>query len=166
MTIDELLSGTTVFLDANTLIYHFTGDSTFGPACTRLIERIEQHDVVGYTSAAVMSDVAHRMMTIEAMQRFSWPIAGLAARLRRHHSEIANLTVFQQAVEEIPQLGIQVLGSTLDMVRRAAQLSRQYELLSGDALVVAAMQASGLTLLASGDGDFDRVSWITRYAPD
>lgn len=164
MTLDQIPAGTAVFLDANTLIYHFTGELTYGPACTRLIERIEQRAVVGYTSIGVMSDLAHRMMTIEAMQRFGWPIAGLAARLRRHHSEIANLAVFQQTVEEVPQLGIQVLGATLDMVLTAAKLSHQCELLSGDALIVAVMQANGLTHLASGDSDFDRVSWITRFA--
>jgi len=37
-------------------------------------------------------------------------------------------------------------------------------LLSGDALVAAVMQHHGLTLLASGDADFDRVPWITRHA--
>ena len=30
---------------------------------------------------------------------------------------------------------------------------------------MAAMQAGGLTHLASNDADFDRVPWITRYAP-
>jgi predicted nucleic acid-binding protein len=51
------------------------------------------------------------------------------------------------------------------MVLAAARLSRQYELLSGDALIVAVMQANGLTQLASNDADFDRVAWITRFAP-
>jgi predicted nucleic acid-binding protein len=50
-------------------------------------------------------------------------------------------------------------------VLQAAQLSRTYELLTGDALIVAVMQANGLTNLASLDPDFDRVPAITRYAP-
>jgi predicted nucleic acid-binding protein len=32
-------------------------------------------------------------------------------------------------------------------------------------LIVAAMQANGLTHLATNDADFDRVPGITRYAP-
>jgi predicted nucleic acid-binding protein len=51
------------------------------------------------------------------------------------------------------------------MVEAATLLSQQHELLTGDALVVAAMRQQGLTALASGDGDFDRVPGITRYAP-
>ena len=40
-------------------------------------------------------------------------------------------------------------------------VSQQYELLMGDSLIVAVMQAHGLTNLASNDADFDRVSWLT-----
>jgi predicted nucleic acid-binding protein len=44
-------------------------------------------------------------------------------------------------------------------------ISKQRELLVGDALIVAAMQANGLTNLASNDADFDRVPGLTHYAP-
>jgi len=165
MTFDQVPSGTQIFLDANGLIYHFTAHATYGPACTHLIERIEQQDLQAFTSTHVLSDAAHRMMTIEAMQRFGWPIAGLAARLRKHRAEIPKLTLFEQAIAEVPQLGIHVWNVRLDMVLMAARLSRQYELLSGDALIVAMMQANGLERLASNDADFDRVPWIKRFAP-
>ncbi len=38
-------------------------------------------------------------------------------------------------------------------------------LLSNDALIVAVMQANGLSKLASSDQDFDRIPWLTRYEP-
>jgi hypothetical protein len=34
MTFADLLSGAAVFLDANTLIYHFANHPQYGPACT------------------------------------------------------------------------------------------------------------------------------------
>jgi predicted nucleic acid-binding protein len=37
--------------------------------------------------------------------------------------------------------------------------------LTDDALMVAVMQANGLTSLASLDTDFNRVPGLTRYAP-
>jgi predicted nucleic acid-binding protein len=165
MSFDQILNGTDVFIDANTLIYHFTTEPTYGAACTRLVERIELGELRGFTSTHVLSDAAHRMMTIEAMNLFGWPIAGLAARLRKHHAEISKLTFFQQAIEQVPPLGIQVYDVRLDLVLTGAKLSRQYELLSGDALIAAVMQSAGLTQLASNDADFDRVPWITRYGP-
>jgi predicted nucleic acid-binding protein len=51
------------------------------------------------------------------------------------------------------------------LVTAAASISQQHELLSGDALIIAVMQAQGLTDLASHDSDFDRMPRITRYAP-
>jgi predicted nucleic acid-binding protein len=165
MTFDQIPVGTDVFLDANTLIYHFTAEPSFGAACTRLVERIEQGDLRGFTSADVLSDTAHRMMTIEAMQCFGWPMTGLAARLRKQHAEIAKLDQFRQAIEKVPQLRIQVWNTTLDLVLSAAKLSRQHGLLSADALILAAMQFHGLTTIATHDADFDRVPGLKRYAP-
>jgi predicted nucleic acid-binding protein len=51
------------------------------------------------------------------------------------------------------------------LILSATRISRQHELLTGDALIVAAMQAHGLTAIASNDADFDRVSTLVRYTP-
>ena len=153
------------FLDANSLVYHFAADQRFGPACTSLVKRIERKEILAFCSTHVVSDVAHRLMTVEAVLAFGWPIAGIAQRLRRHHAEIAKLTRFRDALAEVPLLGIQVLPVAWPDLSLAASLSQQHELLSGDALIVAVMQHHGLTGLASNDADFDRVSGITRYSP-
>jgi predicted nucleic acid-binding protein len=165
MTFDDLVGPADLFVDANTFIYHFTSDPKWGAACTRLLERIELQELRGFTATHVMADVAHRLMTIEAMDLLGWPATRLAARLRKHHAEIPKLTVYLQALVKIAQIGIQVLPVLEHHVIQASQLSRGHELLTGDALIVAVMQTSGLTKLASNDGDFDRVPGITRYAP-
>jgi predicted nucleic acid-binding protein len=54
---------------------------------------------------------------------------------------------------------------TDQLVLAATNCSQQFELLTVDALVVAAMRQQGLTKLASEDADFDRVPGLTRYAP-
>jgi predicted nucleic acid-binding protein len=165
MTFASVPSGAAIFLDANTLVYHFANHPTYGFACTQLIKRVELGDLKGFTSAHVLADVAHRPMTLEAIQLKGWPPAGIAARLRRHHVEIPNLSVYRDAIARVPLLGIQVLAHTQPLVEMATSLSQQHELLTGDALVVATMGQHGLTNLASEDADFDRVPGITRYAP-
>jgi predicted nucleic acid-binding protein len=59
MTFAQLPAGATVFLDANTLVYHFAGDPTYGSACTQLLKRVEQQQVAGFTTIHVLADVAH-----------------------------------------------------------------------------------------------------------
>ena len=134
-------------------------------------------------------------MTLEVIKLKGWPQTRVAARLRKQHREIPALSLYRQAIASIPLLGIGVLPITHPEVETATQLSQQYELLTGDALIVAVMRQHGLsrtsnilsqkcrtfrvfshtplkellsfylTNLASADDDFDRVPGITRYAP-
>jgi predicted nucleic acid-binding protein len=165
MTFASIPAGAAVFLDANTLIYHFTNDAQYGAACTQLIKRIELQQLQGFASAHVLGDVAHRLMTLEAVRLPGWTYRGIVTRLRKRHTEIPKLSVFRQAIASIPQLRIQVLPITFSLVESATVLSQRHELLTGDALVVAVMQDHGLSNVASIDDDFDRVPGITRYGP-
>ncbi len=67
MTFASIPPGTALFLDANTLIYHFTNDAKYGAACTQLLKRVEFQQLPGFTSAHVLGDVTHRLMTLEAI---------------------------------------------------------------------------------------------------
>jgi predicted nucleic acid-binding protein len=165
MTFEDLLAGQAVFVDANPFIYYFASDPLFGPACDRLLRRIENREILGFTSAHVLSEVAHRLMTLEANQTFNWPMAGISRRLKRHPAQVQALGRHRQALDEIALVGVQVLPVTGPQVSLAADLSRQHGLLSSDALIVVVMREHGLTLLASSDSDFDRVPGITRYSP-
>jgi predicted nucleic acid-binding protein len=165
MSFGNLQTGDAVFLDANILIYHFTNHPQYGMACTLLIERIERKELRGFTSAHCLADVTHRLMTLEAKSKLNWPDSRLAARLKKYHAEIPSLRHYQQATAKVGQLGIRVLPVVENHILTANALSQQFELLTGDALIIALMQQHGLTNLASEDADFDRVPGITRYAP-
>jgi hypothetical protein len=69
-----------------------------------LLQRIQNQEIAGHTSAAIVSDVAHRLMTIEAMGRLGWPASGLAARLKKHRAEVSKLHLYQQATTKVGQL--------------------------------------------------------------
>ena len=69
----DLPAGATVFLDASVFIHHFEPNALYGPPATEFLERVENQEIVGVTTTHVLSEVAHRLMTIEAMQAFGWP---------------------------------------------------------------------------------------------
>jgi predicted nucleic acid-binding protein len=165
MNFAAIPAGTSVFVDANVFVYSYAGDPIYGNACTDLRERIELKQLQGFVSTHVFSEIAHRLMTLEACQTLGWPYAGIARRLRRHPSEIQKLQRFRKALDDIVAIGIHVLPTHDQDVLVAGNLSLQHGLLSGDALVIALMQSRGLLHLASNDGDFDRVPGITRYSP-
>lgn len=165
MTFADIQVGSKVFLDANVFVYHFVPDPVLGPACRDLLDRISRRDVSGFTSSHVLTNVAHRLMTIEAAAKFGWPMTGIAYRLQQNSADLQTLRDFRQSVEEVPTFGVQVLPVELPHVLSAAALSQQHGLLSGDGLIVAVMQSHSLTQLASHDIDFERVPGINRYAP-
>jgi predicted nucleic acid-binding protein len=161
----DLPAGATVFVDASVFIHHFEPNALFGPAATDLLERIENQEINGVTATHIVSEVAHRLMTIEAMQAFGWRSGGIALRLRNHPIQVQTLKRFRQAVQEIPLFGIRILTIDPTWLDPAAELSQQTGLLHNDALVIAVMRAHSLINLASADPDFDRVPGITRYGP-
>lgn len=165
MKFQDIPVGTDVFIDANPFIYYFGPDPRLGPDCERLLERIENQEIRGFTSAQVLSDVAHRLMTLEARAVFKWPMAGIVKKLRSHPSDVRRLSRYRQAIDEIALVGVQVVPVTGGLVSLAADVSTHTGLLSSDALIVAIMRHHGIAHLASRDADFDSVSGITRYSP-
>ena len=83
MTFVDLLPGQSVFLDANTLVYHFQPHPVFGPVCHQLVARIEQQDLAGFTSTHILSEVSHRLMMIEASALPGWSPTKVKQRLQR-----------------------------------------------------------------------------------
>jgi predicted nucleic acid-binding protein len=165
MTFDDIPAGSAVFVDANPFIYYFEPHPVFGPACRQLFQRIENNELQGFTSTQVLADVVHRVMTQEAASLLGRPMTGIANWLKGHPAEIQRLSRHRLAVDDSALMGIQILPMTAPLVSLAADLSRQFGLLTNDALVISVMQGQGLTLLASHDADFDRVPGVTRYAP-
>jgi predicted nucleic acid-binding protein len=165
MTFDDLAFGDSLFVDANPLVYYFAGDPAFGAACRRLVQRIETQDLLGFTSTHVLGEVAHRLMILEAVRWPGWAAGKVKKRLRQQPGALQNLTRFRTATETILQSRLQVLTIAPSLLGAAAAVSQQHGLLTNDALTLAWMQAHGLTRIASGDTDFDRVLGLTRYAP-
>lgn len=165
VTFDSIPAGSAVFIDANCLIYEATAHPVYGPACQRLLERIENKEIAGFTSAQVLCEMSHRLMTIEAASLLSRPLAGITNWLRRHASEITRLTDHRKAIDGLAAIPVTVLPVSGAHVSRAADTSVAHGLLTNDALVVVVMNDNGLAILASLDSDFDKVPGIVRYAP-
>ena len=89
-----------------------------------MFQRIENQELAAYTSTHVLSEVAHHLMTLEASTRFGWT-SKVVQRLKQQPMTIQQLSAFRQAVEKVPQLGIQVLTVPTDLIATAAALSQQ-----------------------------------------
>lgn len=100
---NQLSTGDSVFLDANTLVYHYQPHPIHGQACSQLLSRIEQQDLQGYTATHVLSELGHRLMMVEASSLSGWTAGKIKLRLRQHPAALANLTQFRRAIEALLQ---------------------------------------------------------------
>lgn len=149
MTYDNLADGSTVFADANAFVYRHGTDPLLVGASVKLLQRAERGDIAAFTSTHVLSEVAHRLMLLEAAIVGARQPVGMLRYLRRHPNLIQNLAHFRQSVEDVIHSSIRVLPITTALISDAMQISQRH----------------GLTNLASHDADFDRVSGLTRFAP-
>ena len=106
MTFADIPSGAAVFIDANSIIYHFISEPTYGAASTKLLERLEFNDIEGWITPHILAEASHRLMTLEACSLFGWPYQGIASRLQKHPQHFARLTRFRQALHDINRLGL------------------------------------------------------------
>lgn len=163
MTIDRVPKGSRIFLDSTIFIYHFTGTSA---ACRHLLERAESGDIKAVTSVVVVAEVAHRLMTIEAVTAGAVAGKDVVKKLRGRPEVVRALPIYSEQVERIPLMGVDVRPLDLGTLIQSADVRRQYGLLVNDSLVVAAAREARADGIASADADFRRVTGLKVYWPD
>lgn len=160
----DMPEGVTSFVDANILVYHFVELGEISAACRAFLEKVAGLRVVGVSTAACLADAVHRVMCIEAQERFNLGGGG-ATWLQRHPKHIGELSAFREAARQLDTIHLRLLPTDSRVILDAADLSRQYGLLTNDAIIVALMRRHGLTHLATNDDDFDAISGLTIWKP-
>src|SRR5436309_9834949 len=161
-TLDQIPEGQRVFIDASIFIYHFTGAS---PDCQDLLEDCERGRIAGFTSVAALTEVAHRLMTIEAVTKGLVSPGNVVRKLREKPAIVRELHAYQDQTEMIPLMGIAVLDLDLEILSLAAGVRYRYGLLVNDSLLAATAISQGITAMASADSDFERVEVLTLFRP-
>jgi len=158
----ELAAEQTIFIDANIFIYHFTGLSQ---ECSGFLVRCEHGDLWGVTGIHVLLEVLHRLMMVEAVNKGLITPGNVAKKLREKPDVVKQLIDYQIQTEAILEMGIDVVGLTPDHLKASLRYRRRAGLLVNNSLTVAAMEAEGISNLATADPDFARVEAIQVYRP-
>jgi len=69
-------------VDANIFTYAAQPHPKWGRPCLDFLQRIENQELLGFSSTHILAEVSQRMMTIEASALFGWSSAGIGNRLR------------------------------------------------------------------------------------
>jgi len=162
LTLDEISSGERVFVDATVFVYHYAGAS---PACRRLLERCERGDIKATTSAAALAEVSHRLMMMEAVSLGLVSTGNVAKKLRKKPGAVKKLHTYEDIVQRIPLMRVEVLSLDLKTLANASTLSAQYGLMVNDSIMASAAVTAGIEIIATADRDFRRVSELSVAVP-
>lgn len=162
MTLSEIAAGSSVFIDANILIYHFADRSR---ECTSFLVRIAARELLGYVGPAMVLEVAHRLMVYEALELGVTTAPNPAARLSRNRQAVKQLSRYYFSILRLPEMGIEVLSLPEDFMQASQEFRQTHGLMVNDSLVPMHMRSAGLSILASADTAFDGLPGIRRFAP-
>ena len=165
MSLHEIPPGTEIFIDANIFVYHFAGPTPLTSACSAFLRRIENRDLIGFTSLTVVAEVLHRLMIIEATEKLQIETQRAVRYLKQHPTEATKLTEHLTVTEKIPAIGIHLLVPTLDDLLTSQEFKMASGCLTNDAINLAVMKRHRLTHIATNDPDFIRVASLRVWRP-
>ena len=162
MKLEEIASGARVFVDAPIFVYHFTGVSA---ECRAFLTRCESAELDALTSSLVLAEVAHRLMIIEAVAAGLVSPGNVVTKLRENPDLVRRLGKYQEQVERIPLMSIDVVAVEAGTLLRSGEVRSRYGLLVNDSLVVTSALDHGAQALATSDRDFAAVTELRWHSP-
>ena len=164
MRLQEIADDARVFVDSNIFIYHFSNFERFADSCLSFLQRVEDGKISGYTSTIVLAEVLHRLMVIEASKKFNVQPKNVVKYLKEHPDKASSLTEHPKSLDSIEKIGITILPVTAHDLRVSMAFKKQ-GLLTIDAINVSVMKNNDLTTIASDDGDYDSIGFLTQFSP-
>lgn len=162
MRFEELKPGTTIFIDANIFIYHFTGISE---ECSSLLERCEGEEILGFTTTNILLEVIYRLMMLEALARGLVTTGNVAKKLKSKPEIVKQLTVYANQAQKIPEMNINIIPITQELCYQAVAWQQKYGLMTNDSILLAACRQQDCIFLASNDRAFSQVENLILLQP-
>ncbi|HQU32179.1 MAG: PIN domain-containing protein [Planctomycetia bacterium] len=162
MKLNDLKAGENVFIDANIFIYNFGAQSA---ECRELLLRCAKKELTGYTSTLIISEVLHRLMVAEALQKGFINEKNPVKQLKEKQEIIKKLSTYNHDMEKILEMNIKIIELTKELIRKSVKTREKEGLLTNDSILLATMKELGLLNLATNDDDFDRIKSIHIYKP-
>jgi predicted nucleic acid-binding protein len=161
--LDEFVEGR-IYVEANVFLFTALADARYGPSALRFLERASGDEIELLTSTLTIDEVS--FVALKAKLEEEYGVARSQVLYLKRNPEVV-----KALASDVNQIVENVLGLTtlVEVNAQDIQQMRLYVekvgLLPRDAIHLAVAHRLGLTCMASGDGDFDRVAWLARYAP-
>ncbi|HVB22109.1 MAG TPA: type II toxin-antitoxin system VapC family toxin [Ktedonobacteraceae bacterium] len=170
----DLPHGTEVFVDTNIFHYHFERRSD---TCTAFLLRVAQREITAYVNVQILSDLLHKLMLAEAVNRH-YVNDDDAGQLKRYlgncrtNAQGPRLEDYQTQFENILKIGLRVLPMNENLLKDTIRERKKYYLMVGDSLHLGTMNRRRvknrevpLQHIVTHDKDFMFVPDLTIWKP-
>ncbi|MGI8783894.1 MAG: type II toxin-antitoxin system VapC family toxin [Acidobacteriota bacterium] len=162
MNLSDVRDGTRALIDANIFLYWLTQRSI---ECGLFLRRCADRSVQGYASVLSLTEVAHRLMMLEAKEN-GWaegpnPVRSLELRpervqtLRRYEDRLRDILALRLHLEDFQHV---------DLIE-SFSIRRRYGLLTNDSIFIAVAVRLGIRDVISADKGLERAAGYTVYQP-
>lgn len=132
---DQIEPGTTVFLDANILLYAVSGHWKYGRSSKGLLDAINDGEYEGITSVLVCNEVFHKSMIAEIVEKQNMSPGSVLRCLKENPGIVKESTKAWVVMGKIRQIKhLNIAGIDEGILEFALGYSKMYGLLSNDAL--------------------------------
>ncbi len=161
----DIPDGVSVFVDANIFVYDILAVPEYVNSCKSFLKRIENGEIKGFTSILVISEVIHKLMFSELMERHGIKPNEVLGKMKNTPEIIASLEKYGEIVSKIGKIGIKVLPNSDKTHEKANAIIRKYKLMNIDAINAALIEEHGIENIATNDRDFERVDFLKVWKP-
>ncbi len=159
---NDIAPGARLYIDANIFVYHFAYESD---ECAALLDRCYRREINAYTGIHILLEVAHRIMTIEAVDKGLVTPGNVPRKLRRRPELVSQLQDHSAAIRYILEMNIEILQIDARILETSANLRSQTGFLVNDSISLAMMQRRRIPTISTNDRDFQRVNWLEVRLP-
>ena len=148
MNLSKLPGGSRIAVDANIVLYHFTGRSE---QCTDFLRRARNRELSAFIPAHIGLELLHRLMMLEAVTDGLTKSGSPASKMSGKPKSVRKLQRSFRDFQALRKLGLHLVDTTVSALARVTWFSMNYGLLANDAALLAVMEAQDIVHLASSD---------------
>ena len=164
--LDEIDTGTTIFIDANIFLYEILDHWKYAESCNSFLEHVNMGKYHAVMSVLVCNEVFHRVMIAEVVERYEIEPKSAVNYLKKNWEVVRELNKAYDAMLNIDAIeNLEIVEIDREVYDIALEYSKKYGLLSNDAVHLATIKKHGITNIATNDGDFERVKWLNIWKP-
>ena len=141
------------------------GVPEFVETIEEFLNKVENGEVRGIVSVIVLNEIWYKLIIAEVSKIKKIQPSQVPNFLKTRRNIIKKLKKVDEGLNKIIKLGVGIEGVEKEDFEKARKLSKKFDLLTNDSLIVACMKRLKIRDIATNDVDFERVKGIKVWKP-